>query len=162
MSPKLRTVLALAVPILLADCATKRIALAELEPHMPHDVLGEVLRFTLTFNQGAAMGLSLGSYSRWVFTVVAFVAIAFLLLLLHRTDLRDRWRMRALILIVTGAVGNLVDRLRWDRGVVDFIDVGVGGWRFWTFNVADSAVTIGAILLAVVLWFEKPRHEPAG
>jgi signal peptidase II len=159
MSPKLRTLLVLAVPILLADCATKRIALAELEPHTPHDVLGEVLRFTLTFNQGAAMGLSLGSYSRWVFTVVAFVAIGVLLVLLRRADTRDPWRVRALVLIVAGAIGNLVDRLRWDGGVVDFIDVGVGGWRFWTFNVADSAVTIGAILLALVLWFEKPAPE---
>jgi signal peptidase II len=67
--------------------------------------------------------------------------------------------VRALVLIVAGAIGNLVDRLRWDGGVVDFIDVGVGGWRFWTFNVADSAVTIGAILLALVLWFEKPAPE---
>jgi signal peptidase II len=159
MSPKLRTLLVLAVPILLADCATKRIALAELEPHTPHDVLGEVFRFTLTFNQGAAMGLSLGSYSRWVFTVVAFVAIGVLLVLLRRADTRDPWRVRALVLIVAGAIGNLVDRLRWDGGVVDFIDVGVGGWRFWTFNVADSAVTIGAILLALVLWFEKPAPE---
>jgi signal peptidase II len=159
MSPKLRTLLVLAVPILLADCATKRIALAELEPHTPHDVLGEVLRFTLTFNQGAAMGLSLGSYSRWVFTVVAFVAIGVLLVLLRHADTRDPWRVRALVLIVAGAIGNLVDRLRWDGGVVDFIDVGVGGWRFWTFNVADSAVTIGAILLALVLWFEKPAPE---
>jgi len=162
MSPKLRTLLVMAVPILLADCATKRIALAELEPHTPHDVLGEVLRFTLTFNQGAAMGLSLGSYSRWVFTVVAFVAIGVLLMLLRRADTRDRWRVRALVLIVAGAIGNLVDRLRWDRGVVDFIDVGVGTWRFWTFNVADSAVTIGAILLALVLWFEKPAPERSG
>lgn len=161
MPPKLRTLLALAMPILVTDCATKRIALAELEPHVPHDVLGEVLRFTLTFNQGAAMGLSLGSYSRWVFTVVAFVAIAVLLLLLRRADTGDRWRVRALVLIIAGAFGNLVDRLRWDGGVVDFIDIGVGGWRFWTFNVADSAVTIGAVLLAVVLWFEKPAPERA-
>lgn len=162
MPPKLRTLLVLAVPILLADCATKRIALAELEPHAPREVLGDVLRFTLTFNQGAAMGLSLGAYSRWVFTVVAFLAIGVLLLLLRRADVRDRWRVRALVLLVAGAIGNLVDRLRWDGGVVDFIDVGVGAWRFWTFNVADSAVTIGAILLAAVLWFEKPPRETAG
>jgi signal peptidase II len=49
-------------------------------------------------------------------------------------------------------VGNLIDRVRSGRGVVDFIDIGVGNTRFWTFNVADSAITIGAILLAVTLW----------
>ena len=58
-------------------------------------------------------------------------------------------------LVAGGALGNLVDRIRWDRGVVDFIDIGVGMTRFWTFNVADSAITVGAILL---LW---PTHEEA-
>ena len=53
-----------------------------------------------------------------------------------------------------GAAGNLIDRFRSPRGVVDFIDIGVGDVRFWTFNVADSAVTVGAILLALVLWHE--------
>jgi signal peptidase II len=161
VTPKLRILLALAVPVLLADFATKRIALAALEPHTPHNVVGDVLRFTLTFNQGAAMGLSLGSYSRWAFTVVALIAVGVLFVLWKHADVRDRWRVRALVLIMAGAIGNLIDRLRWDRGVVDFIDVGVGTWRFWTFNVADSAVTIGALLLAAVLWFEKPRQDPA-
>jgi len=53
-----------------------------------------------------------------------------------------------------GAAGNLIDRLKSTRGVVDFVDIGVGDVRFWTFNVADSAVTIGAITLAFVLWRE--------
>jgi signal peptidase II len=49
-------------------------------------------------------------------------------------------------------VGNLIDRVRSTRGVVDFIDIGIGNTRFWTFNIADAAITIGAILLAVTLW----------
>jgi signal peptidase II len=57
----------------------------------------------------------------------------------------------ALALVTGGAVGNLLDRLRSPRGVVDFIDIGVGDIRFWTFNVADVGVSIGAVLLAVVL-----------
>ena len=56
-----------------------------------------------------------------------------------------------------GAAGNLLDRLRSPRGVVDFIDIGVGSWRFWTFNVADSGVTIGAIILAWLLAHEDRR-----
>ncbi len=57
-----------------------------------------------------------------------------------------------------GAAGNLIDRLRSGRGVVDFIDLGVGSVRFWTFNVADSGVTIGACLLVVALWIEERRR----
>jgi signal peptidase II len=57
-------------------------------------------------------------------------------------------------------MGNLLDRLRSPLGVVDFIDVGIGDVRFWTFNVADVGVTVGAVLLAMVLWRdEKPRAE---
>ena len=54
-------------------------------------------------------------------------------------------------LIAGGAIGNLIDRLTSVRGVVDFIDAGIGNARFWTFNVADSAVTCGAVLLAITL-----------
>jgi signal peptidase II len=60
----------------------------------------------------------------------------------------------ALALVCAGALGNLFDRLRSDLGVVDFIDVGVGDGRWPTFNVADMAVSVGAVLLAWVLWQE--------
>jgi len=152
--------LAITLPVVIVDIVTKQIALAELRPpHTPRDVLGEVLRFTLTFNQGAAMGLSLGSYSRWVFLVLSLVASVVLVVFFLRADPRDRWLMAALALLLGGAVGNLIDRVRWNRGVVDFIDVGIGESRFWTFNVADSAVTVGAILLALILWFTKPARD---
>jgi signal peptidase II len=77
----------------------------------------------------------------------------------RRAEPRDGWLIGALALLLGGAVGNLIDRVRWNGGVVDFIDVGIGQWRFWTFNVADSAVTVGAILLALVLWFAKPARD---
>ena len=57
--------------------------------------------------------------------------------------------------VIGGALGNLLDRVRFREGVVDFIDVGVGNVRFWTFNVADAAVTVGAACLVIALW----RHE---
>jgi len=65
----------------------------------------------------------------------------------------------ALALIAAGAFGNLLDRLRHTKGVVDFIDVGTASWRFWTFNVADMGVTTGAILLALLLWREGDQAE---
>ena len=58
-----------------------------------------------------------------------------------------------------GALGNLLDRIRSPRGVVDFIDLGIGDARFYTFNVADVGVTLGAILLAVVLWRDQEQDQ---
>jgi signal peptidase II len=85
------------------------------------------------------------------------------LLLLYRRTLPDaRLRAAALALVAGGALGNLLDRLRSPLGVVDFIDVGIGDARFWTFNVADVGVTVGAVLLATVLWREEnPAEERA-
>ena len=73
----------------------------------------------------------------------------------------DRMRVLALGLAWGGAAGNLIDRFRSPHGVVDFIDIGVGDVRFWTFNVADSAVTVGALVLAWSLSRED-REERAG
>lgn len=56
-----------------------------------------------------------------------------------------------LALVASGALGNLLDRVRSPRGVVDFIDVGVGSWRFWTFNLADAAIVAGGVLLVSAL-----------
>ena len=68
----------------------------------------------------------------------------------------------SLALVCGGALGNLIDRLRSSLGVVDFLDVGVGDARWPTFNVADMAVSVGAFLLAIVLWAEeRPTPEPA-
>jgi signal peptidase II len=73
----------------------------------------------------------------------------------------DRFRLGSLALICGGAAGNLIDRLRSAQGVVDFLDVGVGAWRWPTFNVADSAITIGAVALALSLWAEGRAAERA-
>ena len=71
----------------------------------------------------------------------------------------DTPRVLALALVCAGAVGNLIDRVRSELGVVDFIDVGVGGWRWPTFNEADMAVSVGAFLLAWVLWGEDAAEH---
>src|SRR5439155_36403 len=73
----------------------------------------------------------------------------------------DRFRLLALALVCAGAVGNVIDRIRSAQGVVDFVDVGIGGTRWPTFNVADSAITVGAIALAVSLWLEGRAQERA-
>jgi signal peptidase II len=65
------------------------------------------------------------------------------------------WRVRALLLVTAGAIGNFIDRVSSARGVVDFFDVGIGVHRWPTFNIADIAVSTGAVLLAIVLWREE-------
>jgi signal peptidase II len=147
-----------AVLVLVLDLLTKLWAVSALwPPHVPHAVVGDVVRFTLAFNPGAAFSMSLGEYSRYIFGAFAVVAIGILWRLYRVTESGDVMRVLALGLAVGGAAGNLLDRFREPRGVVDFIDVGVGDVRFWTFNVADSAVTVGALMLAFVLWREDRR-----
>ena len=144
-----------AVAIIVSDVITKALAVRYLvPPHIPHRVIGSFVRFTLAFNPGAAFSMSLGDNSRYIFGAFAVIALYILWRLYRTSEPGDRTRVLALGLAWGGAAGNLIDRLKSTRGVVDFVDIGVGDVRFWTFNVADSAVTIGAITLAFVLWRE--------
>ena len=143
------------VLVLVLDYVTKIVAVAKLwPPHVPHQIIGNVVRFTLAFNPGAAFSMSLGDNSRYIFGAFAVIALYILWRLYRTSEPGDTTRVLALGLAWGGAAGNLIDRLKSTRGVVDFVDIGVGDVRFWTFNVADSAVTIGAITLAFVLWRE--------
>lgn len=145
----------LAATIVVADFATKRVAEQLLTLHVPQRVIGDAVRFTLTYNTGAALDISLGSASRVVFSLVAVVMLAVLFRMYRAAPRGDIAEASALGLVAGGALGNLIDRLRSARGVVDFIDVGTAGWRFWTFNVADIGIVAGAVLLAVVT-FRRP------
>jgi signal peptidase II len=153
---KHRMYLAVLLPVLAADRATKALAVTRLPLGIPHDIAGEVVRFTLLFNRDAALNITLGSWSRWGFATIAVIGVMVMLWLLRLSAPSDRLRGAALGLISAGAIGNLIDRLWWDRGVIDFIDIGIDTWRFWTFNVADAAVTAGAVLMVLVLSRERP------
>jgi signal peptidase II len=143
------------VVIVIADVITKAIAVYSLVPQrIPHELFGDTVRFTLVYNPGAAFGLHLGEYSRWIFMVLTIGALFILGRLYRSTRDGDLLRTLAISLVCAGAVGNLIDRIRSAQGVVDFIDVGIGDARWPTFNVADMAVSIGAFLLAWVLWGE--------
>ncbi|MDB4907500.1 MAG: Lipoprotein signal peptidase [Gemmatimonadetes bacterium] len=148
------------VVVVAMDALTKSFAEHLLVPQrIPHDVLGDWLRFTLVYNPGAAFGFNVGDYSRQVFTVLTLGALAILARLYLGTRDDERMRVLALALVVGGAVGNLVDRIRSPMGVVDFIDFGFGDHRWPTFNVADVAVSMGAVCLAWVLWEEDRATE---
>src|SRR3990172_8712486 len=130
--------------IVIADAFTKMLAVDLLVPaRLP---------------RGAAFGLDLGENSRWIFTGLTLGALVLLAHLYRTTRAGATPRTIALALVCGGALGNLMDRLKSARGVVDFIDVGIGTLRWPTFNVADMAVSCGAVLLAIVLWREDARH----
>jgi signal peptidase II len=146
--------------IVVSDFATKLLAEAFLA-RRPLVVIGEWVQLRLVYNQGAAFGLDVGEYSRWVFFGLAVLALFVLGSMVRATRPGDRFRLLALALVCGGAAGNLLDRLRSAQGVVDFVDVGIGTWRWPTFNVADSAITVGAIALALSLWQEGRAQQRA-
>lgn len=149
------------VAILAVDILTKRVAVSALgdQQRIPHEVIRDWLRMTLVYNPGAAFGLHVGEYSRWVFMALTVGALLILGRLYVSTRSGDAQRVTALSLVCGGALGNLLDRIVSKHGVIDFIDVGIRDARWPTFNVADMAVSIGAFLLAIVLWSEDRAAE---
>jgi signal peptidase II len=144
--------------VVALDFVTKQIAVATLsDGAVP--VVGRWLVLKLVYNPGAAFGIHVGEYSRWVFTLLAVVALVVLGAMVRQTRPGQWFRLSALALVCGGALGNLGDRLRSSRGVVDFIDVWIGSFHWPTFNVADMAVSCGAVALAIVLWMEGRESE---
>ena len=151
-----RVLFALCAAVVVAlDQLTKAVASSRLLLSEPVPVLGDAVRLTLVHNTGAAFGLFPGS--RLPFIIVSSLAIAVVIYLFTREAYRGMTQRVLLGCILGGAIGNLVDRIRlgW---VVDFIDVGLGSARWPVFNVADSAVTVGVILLA---WYLSRAGHPA-
>ena len=139
----------LALLVYVLDQLTKLAAVQFLVYHAELKLL-PFLNLTLVFNTGAAFGF-LGDASGWqnaFFITVALVAAGIIVAMLRRLRPSDVWSAVALTLILGGAIGNLTDRLLHGY-VIDFIDVHYAGWHWPAFNVADSAITIGAIVLIV-------------
>jgi signal peptidase II len=146
--------------ILIADIVTKRWAMSALSNGRGSELFGGLVPLNLAFNRGAAFGLSIGSDPRWFFIPVTVLALVLLVYLLIQTDARDRFRILALSMVMTGALGNLIDRVRWNEGVVDFIgpiDLGFMDWPI--FNVADMAISCGAVALAISFWMEEAAEK---
>ncbi|HEV8479246.1 MAG TPA: signal peptidase II [Candidatus Eisenbacteria bacterium] len=146
----------LAAGVFVLDRLAKHWVLGALATAHTKDVLGDFLRFTYVRNPGVAFGLFAGhGLSLGWLSLIALAAVVWLAL---RTKSAGWPRTVALGLILGGAAGNLYDRLRWGS-VVDFIDVGLGPHRFWTFNVADSAITVGVIVWAAALLLGPHEQE---
>lgn len=140
--------LLLSLLVIALDQATKQAALTLLQPYAPHAVIPGFLNWTLAFNPGAAFSFLAGAdgWQRWLFTALAIGVSTMLAFWLARTPRAD-WRNAApLALIIGGALGNLIDRLRLGH-VTDFIQVYYRDWSWPAFNIADSAISVGAVML---------------
>lgn len=138
--------LSLALAVFMLDQITKVLILAMLHSNsvmvMPH------VNFTLGYNRGAAFGIldAASGWQRWFFIAIAVLVSIILILWGKKLTKRDILEKIALGLVLGGAWGNLLDRIRLGY-VVDFIDMYIQNWHWYTFNVADIAICIGAVLL---------------
>jgi len=137
--------------LVLLDQASKQLAMSELVPGVAEPVF-PWLNWTLLFNRGAAFSMlaDAGGWQRHLLSGVSILVASVLTVVLWRLPAQQRLQGGSLLLVLAGALGNLVDRLRFGE-VTDFIQVHYAGWYFPAFNVADSAITLGVIGL---LWSE--------
>lgn len=139
--------------VIVLDQWTKWLALKHLEFAQSATVFPG-LDWTLLYNRGMAFSLfSDGGWQIWMLTILTAVVSLVIAVWLFRTPRDHRWQAASLALVLGGALGNLIDRLRYGH-VVDFIDVYYGQYHWPAFNIADSAITVGAVMLAVVLFRE--------
>ena len=133
--------------VLLLDQSTKLLADAVLVMQQPVYVI-PMFSLTKVYNPGAAFSFlgDAGGWQRWFFVALSLGVSIFLVIWLRRLGPRDGRIALALSLILGGAIGNLIDRLAYGY-VIDFLDVYYGDWHWPTFNIADSAIAIGACLL---------------
>jgi signal peptidase II len=139
----------LALAVVVVDQGSKQLAEHLLLMHDPIAVLPSFNLF-LTYNTGAAFSFlrDAGGWQRWLFATLSMGVSIFIVFWLRRIPAAQKWLACALALVLGGAVGNLIDRVfRAEGGVVDFIDVYYGTWHWPAFNVADSAISIGAVML---------------
>ena len=136
------------VAVFALDQLTKLLAL-QILPGSPIDIL-PVFNLTLTFNTGAAFGFldDAGGWQNWFFITVALVVSGVIVAMVRKLEEHELQSAVALLMILGGALGNVFDRIRLGQ-VVDFLHVYYQSWSVPVFNIADSAITIGAILLAL-------------
>jgi len=151
MKLKYRLLLEIGIPVLIADQVSKLIIARHVPLHGSVDVIEGFFSITHVRNTGAAFGLMAGhTLSFYLFSLVALVAIIFVLWYFRNLSDRDFTSAVALSLVLTGALGNLIDRLRLGE-VIDFLDFYYGQWHWPAFNVADAAVSVGVGLLAAII-----------
>ena len=153
----------LTVLVLVIDLTSKVYFDSALEMYQQIVVIPDLFSWTLAYNTGAAFSFLAESagWQRWLFALIAVVVSAVLLVWLKRLGRNDTWLAIALALILGGALGNLYDRIAYGH-VVDFILVHwQNRWYFPAFNFADSAICVGAVMLALDMFKSKKSGETA-
>lgn len=155
--PKYGIFAAVAGAVVVLDQITKALVLRSLDMYQSVTVIPGFFRLTHVHNRGGAFGFLAQNDSplrHWLFLAAAVVAMGLILYFFHQTPRTHRLLGLALAMIFGGAIGNVIDRLRFGR-VVDFLDVYVGQYHWPTFNIADSAVTVGVAIFVLHLVFKK-------
>jgi signal peptidase II len=146
--------------VIVCDQWTKWFVVSALVPHQPVAV-APLINLTLTYNTGAAFSLlsQASGWQRWFFAAVAGIVSVVIIYWLRKTPGEERLTAFSLALILGGAVANAYDRVMLGH-VIDFIDVYVNDWHWPAFNVADSAITVGAVLMIIDTIRGGGRHRP--
>jgi signal peptidase II len=152
----------LSATVIVLDQITKYIAERALVLYAPVEMTA-FFNFTLVYNRGAAFSFlgDAAGWQRWFFVAVAFGASVFLVWWLKGLHRSERWTAASLALILGGAIGNVIDRL-WHGHVIDFVDLHYGGYHWPAFNVADAAITVGAVVLVGYSLFFARNSAGAG
>lgn len=154
--------LVLSALVIVLDQLTKWVAVSELRLYQQVPIIDGLFSFTLAYNTGAAFSFlaDASGWQRWLFAVIAVVVSIVLCVWLARLDRSKKLEAIALALILGGAIGNLYDRVIHGK-VTDFILVHwQQSWFFPAFNIADSAITVGAALLLFDMFFgRKPEQN---
>ena len=149
----------LGILLVILDAFSKDVVQGRLTDGSSIDLL-PFLQLVLVYNRGAAFGF-LGEASGWqlpFFATVGAIVSIVIVIRLVRAPATQKWFEVALVLILSGAIGNLIDRIRVGY-VVDFIEFYYGVWRFPAFNVADMAIFVGALMLILELFGILPRRK---
>ncbi|SDS25594.1 signal peptidase II Aspartic peptidase. MEROPS family A08 [Pseudomonas sp. Z003-0.4C(8344-21)] len=153
----------LSLLVLVIDQASKFYFEGKLEMFQQIVIIPDLFSWTLAYNTGAAFSFLADSsgWQRWLFALIAIVVSGVLVVWLKRLGRNDTWLAIALALVLGGALGNLYDRVALGH-VIDFILVHwQNRWYFPAFNIADSAITVGAIMLALDMFKSKKTEETA-
>lgn len=147
------TILSLIIVIL--DQLTKALATANLIMFDPVAIM-PMLNFTLMHNEGAAFSFlsDAGGWQRWFFTIIASVVSVVLVVWIKKLSSHERGMAISLSLILGGAIGNLIDRVRFGY-VVDFVDVYYNASHWPAFNIADAAISVGAVVMIIYSFREE-------
>jgi signal peptidase II len=153
----------LSLLVFVLDQASKLYFEGTLRLYQQIEIVPGLFSWTLAYNTGAAFSFLAGEsgWQRWLFALIAVAVSAVLVVWLKRLQSAETWLAVALALVLGGAVGNLFDRVAYGH-VIDFILVHwQDRWFFPAFNLADSAITVGAIMLALDMFISKKSGETA-